>query len=64
MNIESSDEWKEIDVKNRICYYFEDIIKFEIFDLDNILIEEKSNKNILVYSISHKTLVGAKDFLK
>ena len=47
-----------------MCYYFEDIIKFEIFDLDNILIDEKSNKNILVYSISHKTLVGAKDFLK
>ena len=62
--MESSDQWKEIDVKNRICYYFEDIIKFGIFDLDNILIDEKSNKNILVYSVSHKTLVGAKDFLK
>ena len=40
--------------------YFDDIIKFEDFDLDNILIDEKSYKNILIYSISYKTLIGAK----
>ena len=28
--------------KNRTCYYFDDIIKLEDFDLDNILIDEKS----------------------
>ena len=30
------------------------------FDFDNILIDEKSNKNVLVYDISYKTLFGSK----
>ena len=41
-----------------MCYYFDDIIKFEDFDLDNILIDEKSYEHILVYNISYKTLFG------
>ena len=45
----SNDELKENTVKNRACYYFNDIIKIEAFNLDNILIDEKSYKNILVY---------------
>ena len=28
-------------IKNRTCYYFDDKIKLEDFDLDNILIDEK-----------------------
>ena len=39
--MESNDELKEIDIKNRTCYYFDHIIKIEDFDLDNILIDEK-----------------------
>ena len=58
--MESNDELKEINIKNRTCYYFNDIIKFEDFDLDNILIDEKSYQNILVYNILNKTLIGAK----
>ena len=58
--MESSDKSKEINIKNRTCYYFNDIIKFEDFDLDNILIDEKSYKYISVYNISCKTLIGAK----
>ena len=27
----SSNELKEIDIKNSTCYYFDDIIKFEYF---------------------------------
>ena len=38
-------------MKNCTFYYFDDIIKFEDFGLDNILIDEKSNENILVYNI-------------
>ena len=30
------------------------------FDLDNILIDEKSHENILIYDISYKTLIGSK----
>ena len=54
--MESNDKLKEIDM----CYYFDDIIKSEDFDVDNILLNEKSNENISLYDISHKTLIGAK----
>ena len=36
--MENSDKLKLIDVKNRTCHYFNDIIKIEDFDLANILI--------------------------
>ena len=35
-------------------------IKLEDIDFDNILIDEKSLKNILIYDISYKTLIGLK----
>ena len=38
-------------------YYSDDIIKFEDFDFDNILIDKKSLENILIYDISYKTLI-------
>ena len=38
--MESNDELKEIDIKNRTCYYFVDIVKIEDFDLDNVLVNE------------------------
>ena len=34
-----SKELKEINIKNHTCYYFDDIIKVEDFNLDNILID-------------------------
>ena len=40
--MESNDELKEIDIKIHTCYYFNDMIKVEDFDLDNTLKEEKS----------------------
>ena len=55
----SSDELKETDIKNRTCYYFVDINKIEDF---NIEIAEKSYENILVYNISYKNLI-TKTFL-
>ena len=42
--MESNDKLKEIDIKNRTCYYFDDIIKMEDFDLNNMLIDKKSLK--------------------
>ena len=53
-------EFKKVRIKNRTCYYFDDIIKLEDFGLNNILIDEKSHKNILIYDISYKTLIGPK----
>ena len=35
-------------------------MKLEEIDLDNILINEKSHENILIYDISYKTLIGSK----
>ena len=60
INMDSNGKWKEIDIKNRMCYCFDDIIKIEDFNFDNILIDEKSYKNILVYKFSYKTLIDAK----
>ena len=51
---------KEINIKNCTCYYFDDMIKIEDFGFDIILLDEKSYKNILVYGISYKNLIGAK----
>ena len=36
VKIESNDKLKEIDIKNSTCYYFDDIVKIEDFDFDNI----------------------------
>ena len=47
-------------IKNCMCYYLYDINKFKGFDFDNILIEEQSNENILIYNISCKTVTGLK----
>ena len=51
-----NNEMKKFFIKNRKCYYFNDIIKSEELDFNNILIEEKSHWNILIYDISYKTL--------
>ena len=51
---------KKNDIENCTCFYFENIIKIEGFDLDNILIDEKPYENILVYDISHNTWTGTK----
>ena len=46
-----SNELTEINIENCMCFYFNDIIKIEDFNLDNVLIDEKSFKNILVYNL-------------
>ena len=47
-----NNEFKKVRIKNCTCYYFDDIIKLEDFDIENILIDEKSQENILIYNIS------------
>ena len=39
--MKSVDELKEIDIKNQTSYYFNDTIKIEDFNLDNVLIDQK-----------------------
>ena len=40
--MENNNKLKESNIKNRMYYYFDDIIKIENFDFGNILIHEKS----------------------
>ena len=58
--MKSHDKLKKIDIKNCTCYYFNDTIKIEDFDLDNICIDKKSYKKILVYDILYKSLIDYK----
>ena len=58
--MESNDELKEIDIKNRACFYFDDIIRIEKIDFDNVLSDKKSNENILIYTFSYGTFMVAK----
>ena len=51
-------EFEKVCIKNRMCYYLDDIIKSKEFNLDDILTDEKSHENILIYDI--KTLIGLK----
>ena len=46
-----NNQFKLVRIKNRTSYYFDDIIKLENFDLDNISIGEKPYEKILIYEI-------------
>ena len=50
-----SNKFKEVDIKNRICYYFDHIINNNDFDLDNILLVKKSQKlcQFMLYTKLH-----------
>ena len=52
-----NNEFTNACIKNRTCYYFDYIIKLEDFDIGNILIDEKSHENILIYHISYLALI-------
>ena len=41
--VDCNDKVKETDIKNRMCYHFNDIIKID-YNLDNILIDENHTK--------------------
>ena len=58
--MESQDELKEIDIKNRACCCFNGIVRDFDINFDNILLNEKSYENISVYDISYKTSTGRK----
>ena len=51
-----SSKVKDIDIKSRTYYYFNDIIKIKNFDPNNIKIDKKSYKNILIYYIGYVTI--------
>ena len=58
--MESKDELKEIDFKNRTCCYFDDTMRVRDISFDNILSNKKSHKKPLIYDVSYKTFIGKK----
>ena len=46
-----SNKIKDIDIKNYKYYFFNNFISIKYFDTNNIKIDEKSYKNILIYYI-------------
>ena len=58
--MKSKNELKEIDIKNRVCYYFDYIINGSKINCSNNLLNKKLHESILVYNISYKTPAGPK----
>ena len=56
----SNNELKEIDIRNRVCYYFDDIISGKKINVSNILLGNKIYENVSVYNVSYKTPTGPK----
>ena len=54
---------KDIDIKNYIYYFFNGMINIKAFDRNNIKLDEKWYKNILVYYIGYVTIKGSKYFI-
>ena len=52
--MKSKDELKETDVKNRACFYCDDIIQDMVINFGNILSDKKLYENVSAYDISTK----------
>ena len=51
---------KDIDIKSCTYHFFNDIINIKNFDPNNIKIDEKSYKDILIYFIGYATIKDLK----
>ena len=56
--MESKDGLKEIDIKNRMCFYFDDTMRVGDIYFNDTLFDEKAYESILIYDISF--FMGAK----
>ena len=55
-----SNKVKNIDIKNRTYYFFNDITNIKNFDSNNIKIGKISYKNILIYFVRYVTIKDLK----
>ena len=46
---------KQVNIKNRTCYFYNDIIDLENFDASLLKIDKKSYKDIGVYNVGYVT---------
>ena len=51
-----NEQWKKTDIKNRTHDFFDDIINIQNLDRNNIKINEKPHKNVLIYYIGYVTV--------
>ena len=51
---------KDIDIRSRTYYFFNDIINIKNFDPSNFKLVEKSYKHILIYYIGYVTIKDSK----
>ena len=58
--MKSKNELKEIESKNFMCYYFDDVSNGTKINFSHILLNKKLYGNISVYNISYKTLTVSK----
>ena len=47
---------KQINIKNRTYYFYNDIIEIETFDSNNLKLDIKSYKNFDIYNIRYVTI--------
>ena len=52
---------KDIDIKNRTNYFFNEIINIKNFDRNDIKIDEKKYKNIFIYYTGYLTIKDSKN---
>ena len=55
-----SNKVKDVDIKNRTYYVFNDITNIKNFDQNNIIIDKKSYKNILICYFGYATIKDSK----
>ena len=55
-----SDKIEDIDIKSSTYYFFNGIINIKNFDPNKMKINEKLNKNILIYYIGYRTIKDSK----
>ena len=53
---------REVNIKNRTYYFFDDMINIEVFDPDLLKIDKKTNKNIDIYYIGYITIKNIDDY--
>ena len=49
-------KFKEIDIKNRTCYFLDDKINIKYLDLNKIKMDANSYRKILIYCIAYMTV--------
>ena len=53
---------REVNIKNRTYYFFDDMINIEVFDPDLLKIDKKTFKNIDIYYIGYITIKNIDDY--